>query len=345
MISLSPDIPVCSGKTVVKVDKHKVLLGLHKAPYLKHNNHWLLSTGQARRVWYVGQQHPLPTRWRTTHCWSRWPWDLLQLCKLDVTDGLLTPTYSGTPTPDELESLPTVWLTSADPWDPSSLEVPDKLSLAFHGQNLWGYGQCPSLYIPPGKKQPPDYNTFREQPWLATYRHHQENVQRHYPACWDHPVTVTLTPTHQGSISSAQSMPTFWNLCHGHVVQFDTWLGRHYLCTAFCGEVQSLYLCLWHADWKQRPCPLSKISLGSMEFPTYYHVTTTQRCKLVWLGNDILRKYSIKAEAYSNPIILQQNPAERRIKTVKTYTSKIMDCTGAPSWNVVPLSAVFSVPS
>ena len=40
------DIPVCSGKTVVKVDKHKVLLGLHKAPYLKHNNHGLLSTGQ-----------------------------------------------------------------------------------------------------------------------------------------------------------------------------------------------------------------------------------------------------------------------------------------------------------
>ena len=41
------DIPVCSGKTVVKVDKHKVLLGLHEALYLKHNEHGLLSTGQA----------------------------------------------------------------------------------------------------------------------------------------------------------------------------------------------------------------------------------------------------------------------------------------------------------
>ena len=31
------DIPVCSGKTVVEVDKHKVLLRLHEAPYLKDN--------------------------------------------------------------------------------------------------------------------------------------------------------------------------------------------------------------------------------------------------------------------------------------------------------------------
>ena len=42
------DIPVCSGKTVVEVDNHKVLLGLHEAPYLKNNEHGLLSTGQAR---------------------------------------------------------------------------------------------------------------------------------------------------------------------------------------------------------------------------------------------------------------------------------------------------------
>ena len=43
------DIPVCSGKTVVEVGIQQVLLGLHEAPYLKHNEHGLLSTGQARK--------------------------------------------------------------------------------------------------------------------------------------------------------------------------------------------------------------------------------------------------------------------------------------------------------
>ena len=32
---------------------------------------------------------------------------------------------------DELESLPTVWLTFLHPWDPGSLEVTDKLVLPF----------------------------------------------------------------------------------------------------------------------------------------------------------------------------------------------------------------------
>ena len=35
------DIPVCNGKTVVEVGKQKVLLGMHKAPYLKNNTHGL----------------------------------------------------------------------------------------------------------------------------------------------------------------------------------------------------------------------------------------------------------------------------------------------------------------
>ena len=40
------DIPVCSGKTVVEVGTQKVLISLHEALYLKHNEHGLLSTGQ-----------------------------------------------------------------------------------------------------------------------------------------------------------------------------------------------------------------------------------------------------------------------------------------------------------
>ena len=46
--------------------------------------------------------------------------------------------------------------------------------------------------------------------------------------------------------------------------------------------------------------------------------------------NDILRKYSIKAKL-KEPHNPQQNPVERHIKTIKNYTSKIMDQTGAPS--------------
>ena len=42
------DIPVCSSKTVVEVGTQKVLLGMHKAPYLRNNTHGLLSTGQAQ---------------------------------------------------------------------------------------------------------------------------------------------------------------------------------------------------------------------------------------------------------------------------------------------------------
>ena len=59
------DIPVCSGKTVVEVDKHKVLLGLHKAPYLKLQDK-LVSTVQLFVAW-------------TTHCGSRQQWNFLQL--------------------------------------------------------------------------------------------------------------------------------------------------------------------------------------------------------------------------------------------------------------------------
>ena len=58
--------------------------------------------------------------------------------------------------------------------------------------------------------------------------------------------------------------------------------------------------------------------------------------------NDILRKYSIKAEL-TEPHHPQQNPAERRIKVIKTYASKIMDRTGAPPemWFLCLLYSVY----
>ena len=42
-------IPIGSGLTkVTREDGFEYLLGLHEAPYLEHNRHALLSTGQAR---------------------------------------------------------------------------------------------------------------------------------------------------------------------------------------------------------------------------------------------------------------------------------------------------------
>ena len=158
------DIPVCSGKTVIEVDKHKVLLGLHEAPYLKHNEQGLLSTGQARKHGTCvdntlcrhggGQRIAGQDNNGTSYNFD-----------LDVTDGLLT-LQTRYPTPDELESLPTVWLTSAKPWDPTSLEAPDKLVLPSTDGTSDDTIGVVSLSTK-GKTQPPDYNKFRKRlGWL-----------------------------------------------------------------------------------------------------------------------------------------------------------------------------------
>ena len=157
------DIPVCSGKTVVEVDKHKVLLGLHEAPYLKHNEHGLLST-QAREysMWVDDTLCQHGDRQRIAgHDDHGTSYNF----ELDVTDGLLTlPTQY--PTQDELESLPTVWLTSNNPWDPSSLEVPDKFILPSTDGTSGDTVGAVTLHTK-GKKQPPDYATFRKRlGWL-----------------------------------------------------------------------------------------------------------------------------------------------------------------------------------
>ena len=107
------------------------------------------------------QRYPLPTQWWTTHCGSRQQWDF----ELDVTDGLLTlPTRY--PTPDELESFPTVWLTSDEPWDLTSLEAPDELVLPSTDGTSGDTIGAVTLHTK-GRKQPPDYNKFRERlGWL-----------------------------------------------------------------------------------------------------------------------------------------------------------------------------------
>ena len=129
------DIPVCSGKTVVEVDTHKVLLGLHEAPYLKDNEARAPLYRSSTRVHGTCVDDTLRRHGGTQRIAGEDDIGTSYNFELDVTDRLLT-LQTRYPTPDELESLPTVWLTSAEPWDPTSLEAPDKLGPAFHGWNL-----------------------------------------------------------------------------------------------------------------------------------------------------------------------------------------------------------------
>ena len=166
---IKSDIPVCSGKTVVEVDKQKVLLSLHEAPYLKHSNHGLLSTGQACKygTWV---DDTLCQRGGGKRLAGEDGHGTSYNFELEVTNRLLTLPIRY-PTQDELESLPTVWLMSADPWDPSSLEVSDKLILpSMDGTSDDTVGAI--TLLTKGKKQNPDYDTFQ----MATYRHYQANV-------------------------------------------------------------------------------------------------------------------------------------------------------------------------
>ena len=157
------DIPVCSGKTVVEVDKHKVLLGLHEAPYLKGNKH-RLSTGQACE-YSTCVDDTLRCHGGGQRIVGHDNNGISYNFKLNVTDGLLT-LQTQYPTQDELESLPTVWLTSTKPWDPTSLEAPDKLVLPSTDGTSDDTVGAVSLSTK-GKNQPPDYDKFWERlGWL-----------------------------------------------------------------------------------------------------------------------------------------------------------------------------------
>ena len=102
---------------------------MHKALYLKNNTHGLLSTEQACEygTWVDDTLH---RHGGGQHIAGQDKHGTSYNFDLDVSDGLLT-LNTRYPTQDDLESLPTVWLTSSDPWDPGSLEVTNKLVLPF----------------------------------------------------------------------------------------------------------------------------------------------------------------------------------------------------------------------
>ena len=98
----------------------RTLIGLHEAPYLEHNTTSLLSTGQAREhgVWVddVLQRHG-GKQMIMAHDIDGTPFTFA----LAINAGLfeLELTYSSD---DDVDTLPIVWLTSEDPWDPEVLD-------------------------------------------------------------------------------------------------------------------------------------------------------------------------------------------------------------------------------
>ena len=73
------DIPVCSGKTVVEVDKHKVLLGLHEAPYLKDNEAWAPLYRSSTQTRHLCRRYTPSPWWCPTYRGRRHQWDVIQL--------------------------------------------------------------------------------------------------------------------------------------------------------------------------------------------------------------------------------------------------------------------------
>ena len=273
------DIPMCSGKTVVKVDTQKVLLGFHKAPYLKHNKHGLLSTGQACKYGTCvdntlrrhGGGHRIAGQDNHGTSYN---------FELDVTDGLLT-LQTRYPTQDERESLPTVWLTSAKPWDPTSLEAPDKQVLPSTDRTSDDTVGAVSLSTK-GKTQPPNYNKFRERlGWLPL---------------------DTIRKTFKATTQLAGTLPLRLPLCR-HIKSRFPQLNQRRLAKTFatdtlfsstpglggitCAQLfvgkSSHFTSVYGMRTESEGPPLSKTSSESMASHTY-SVTTTRRCKLVRPG-------------------------------------------------------------
>ena len=268
------DIPVCSGKTVVEVGTQKVLLSLHEAPYLKHNEHGLLSTGQAREygTWVNdtlrrhggGQRLAGQDDNGTSYNFN-----------LNVTDGLLTlPTRY--PTQEELESLPTVWLTSAEPWDPTSLEVPDEQVLPSTDGTSGDTVGVITLSTK-GKKQPPDYEQFRERlGWLPL-----DTIRKTFDATTQLAGTVPLrlplrrhsSLASRNSTSADLPKPLPRTRCSVRPLAWAALPVRNSLWAS-----PAILLLFMACGRKAKAPQLFKTSSGSMVFPTYY-VTTTRRCR------------------------------------------------------------------
>ena len=222
-----------------------------------------------------------------------------------------------------------------DPWDPSSLEVPDELILPSTDRTSGDTVGAITLHTK-GKKQPPDYATFWEcLGWLPT-----DTIQKMFNATTQLAGTIPLwLPLHLhikarflSSTNADLPKPLPQTRCS---VQHLAWAAL------------PVHNFLWESPatlpmacgLKAKALPLSKISSESTAFPIY-SVTTTPRCKLVRLGTTSSINTASRPNL-PNLIILNKICGTPHQNRQNVYQQN-HGLYGSPSRHVVPLSAVFS---
>ena len=172
-----------------------MLLGLHEAPYLKHNKHGLLSTGQAREhgtcVDDTLRRHGGGQR-IAGHDNNGTPYNF----DLDVTNGLF----------DFADPIPHPGQTGDTPHCVAHLCRTLGSLLLWKRLTNWSclprmepltIRSVRSVSVPKASNNLPTTTNFGDPPWLAPHRHHPQDVRRDCTACWNSSITVTSMPPPQ----------------------------------------------------------------------------------------------------------------------------------------------------
>ena len=230
------------------------------------------------------------------------------------------------------------------PWDPSSLEVPDKLILHFTDGTSGNTVGARSLYTPKVSQETASQTTKHSRErlgWLPTGTPSRKRLtplpSLLGPSRYSCPYVDTSRLDFPSSTNTDLPKPLPLTRCS----VLTPGLGGITCAQLFVGKSSHFTSVYGMRTESEGPSALQDF-IREHSIPNILRNDNSKmQTGTAW--NNILRKYSIKAKL-TKPHHPQQNPAERRIKTIKTYTSKILDRTGAPSRNVVPLSAVFGVP-
>ena len=350
------------GSGVATVDlgmNGKVLIGVHEAPYLGEQANSLLSTAQAREngVWIDDRL--------TRHGGKQMLRVEQTEIPLSIEDGLAGLEIS-VPTEDEMESLPTLWLTSDLEWQPGRLDGDNEYVLSedepgYEGavnqlekinefqRKLRGQDLANHLAYTLGNVSIIQtlYHIFNGQSKkkvgvkIAT-----RDYEKYRPKMGWLPVE-TVRKTFEATTQLAKIVPLRLPL-RRHIKSRFPQLNRQRLRETFatdtlfssedafggisCAQLyvglKSLFVALYGMKTESEgPDTLEDFI---REFGAPYNLRNDN--SKMQLGNnfrEVLRKYNIK-QSMTEPHHPQQNAAERKIQEVKKYTNMIMDRTGAP---------------
>ena len=344
-------IRIGSGKTVVEISGEKFLIGLNEAPHLPYTQHSLLSTGQAREygVW-VGDV--LKRHGGDQRVVAKGEDDNMVHLYLDAKNGLLVlPTRY--PTDEEMSSLPTIWLTADSPWNPMTLDDESREILPIYDP-IRKSGKC--------EHEKPKLEPDEEEDILQTTKHILQSVicgkqqvrMKKYDAEQYRPKLgwiplETVRKTFEATTQLAAEVPLRYPL-RRHVKARFPQLNRRRLAETFStdtlfssekalGGITCAQLYCGNASMYTSIYGMTKESEGPGTLEDFIRENGAPDCirsdnsKMQtgqkWI--DVLRKFAIGSE-HTEPKHPQQNPAERRIKTVKSTTRKVLDRSGAPEY-------------